>query len=219
MADQTTTVVGGLIADKTIKYTKNDKVMAFLNLEDLVGNVEIVVFPKDYERYGSLLQEEAKIFVKGRVSLEEEKDAKLLCEQIVTFEEAAQRNGQPLFQNRWRSGDRRVQQGAGGAADTRQMPTQSPGTGGESQSTGMPTRPKMPSGLWVQFANSLEYQKRERELLDAIADSAGEDNLVVFLKETKVFKVLPPSLRVSPEEELLAKLAERFGRENVKVVK
>lgn len=98
--DQATAVVGGLIADKTIKYTKNNQVMAFLTLEDLVGSVEIVVFPRDYEKYSQLLNEDAKIFVKGRISVEEDKDAKVICEQIVSFEEAAGRGG-PVFQNRY----------------------------------------------------------------------------------------------------------------------
>ena len=77
-----------MIADRTIKYTRNDKVMAFLSLEDLVGNMEIVVFPRDYERYGSMLVEEARVFIKGRASMEEEKDGKLICERIYSFAEA-----------------------------------------------------------------------------------------------------------------------------------
>jgi len=48
--DNQKVIVGGMITDKTIKYTKNNKVMAFLTLEDLVGTVEIVVFPRDYEK-------------------------------------------------------------------------------------------------------------------------------------------------------------------------
>ena len=79
--------IGGMIAEKKIKYTKNEKVMAFLQVEDLVGSVEVIVFPKDYERYGNSIVEDGKIFVKGRVSLEEDKDAKLICEQITPFEQ------------------------------------------------------------------------------------------------------------------------------------
>lgn len=79
--------IGGLIAAKKIKYTKNDKVMAFLQLEDLVGNVEVIVFPKDYEKNAAKLVEDNKVFISGRVSAEEEKDGKLICESIRTFEE------------------------------------------------------------------------------------------------------------------------------------
>ena len=79
--------VGGLITDKKIKYTKNDKIMAFLTLEDLVGSIEVIVFPGSYEKYSRLLVEDKKVFVTGRVSLEEEKDGKLICRRMVDFDE------------------------------------------------------------------------------------------------------------------------------------
>ncbi len=87
VADGSRVTVGGMIADKTIKYTKDNKVMAFLKLEDLVGSVEVIVFPKSYEKYGDRLKEDEKIFVFGRVSAEEEKDAKLICERVEGFDE------------------------------------------------------------------------------------------------------------------------------------
>ena len=65
-------IIGGMIADKTIKYTKNNKVMAFLSVEDLVGSTEVIVFPKTYSKYGSLLDEDSKLLLSGRVSGEEE---------------------------------------------------------------------------------------------------------------------------------------------------
>ena len=83
--DGATAVIGGMIAEKKIKYTKNEKVMAFLQVEDLVGTIEVIVFPRDYERYGSLLIEDNKVFIKGRISVEEEKDGKLICEKITAF--------------------------------------------------------------------------------------------------------------------------------------
>lgn len=84
--DGETVVVGGMIAEKTIKYTKNDKVMAFLTIEDLVGTVEVVVFPRDYEKNAALLTEDAKVFVRGRASVEEDKDGKVICEKIMAFD-------------------------------------------------------------------------------------------------------------------------------------
>ncbi|MCI9374692.1 MAG: DNA polymerase III subunit alpha [Lachnospiraceae bacterium] len=87
VADGAKVTIGGMITEKKIKYTKNEKVMAFLQVEDLVGSVEVIVFPRDYERYGSTVMEDSKVFVRGRVSVEEDKDAKLVCEQITTFEQ------------------------------------------------------------------------------------------------------------------------------------
>jgi DNA polymerase-3 subunit alpha len=80
-------IVGGMITDKTIKYTKNNKVMAFLTVEDLVGTVEIVVFPRDYEKYQQFMEEEAKVFVQGRVSAEDDKASKLILEKVRPFED------------------------------------------------------------------------------------------------------------------------------------
>ena len=79
--------IGGMITDKKIKYTKNDKVMAFLNVEDLVGTVEVIVFPRDYEKNASRLVEDNKVFIEGRASVEEEKGAKLICEKMFSFDE------------------------------------------------------------------------------------------------------------------------------------
>ena len=81
-------MIGGIITAKTVKYTKNNKAMAFLTVEDLYGSIEVIVFPKDYERYHLLMQEEQKVFIRGRVSAEEEKNGKLISEKIYSFEDA-----------------------------------------------------------------------------------------------------------------------------------
>ncbi len=79
--------VGGIIAGKTIKYTKNNKTMAFLTIEDLAGTVEVVVFPRDYEKYQQYLTEENKVFVRGRVSEEDDAASKLICEAVIPFDQ------------------------------------------------------------------------------------------------------------------------------------
>ena len=80
-------VIGGMITDKTVKFTKNNQAMAFITVEDLVGTVEVIIFPRDYEKYRELLIEDAKIYVYGKVSAEEEKDAKMICEEIHFFDD------------------------------------------------------------------------------------------------------------------------------------
>ena len=79
--------IGGMITDKKIKYTKNNQVMAFLQVEDLVGTIEVVVFPKTYERFSDRIVEDNKVFLRGRVAVEDERDGKLICESIQGFEE------------------------------------------------------------------------------------------------------------------------------------
>lgn len=83
--DNSYAVIGGMITAKTVKYTRTNKAMAFLPVEDLVGSVEVIVFPKDYEKFRDLLTEDAKVFIRGRVTGEEEKDSKLVCEKIWSF--------------------------------------------------------------------------------------------------------------------------------------
>lgn len=80
-------IVGGMITAKTIKYTKTNKVMAFLTLEDLVGTVEIVVFPRDYEKNVQFMNVDEKVFIQGRVAAEDDKASKLICESMYSFDE------------------------------------------------------------------------------------------------------------------------------------
>ena len=87
VTDNMHVVVGGMIAAKTVKYTRNNQAMAFLTVEDLTGSVEIIVFPKDYERYNRFLNDEEKIFVVGHATVEEEQDGKVICERIVPFDD------------------------------------------------------------------------------------------------------------------------------------
>lgn len=155
-------IIGGMITDKKIKYTKNDKIMAFLTVEDLVGSIEIIVFPRDYEKYSSKLMEENKIFIEGRVSVEEDRDGKLICEKITSFDELAQK-------------------------------------------------------VWIKFKNVDEYTSREAVLYDAIHDSEGKDQVVIYIEETRQMKTLPANRNVHASEELITRLEELFGKNNVKV--
>ena len=82
-------IIGGMITGKTIKHTKNGKPMAFITIEDLLGTVEVVVFPKDYENNRNYLNEDSKVFVKGRVSEEDDNASKLICEAIIPFEQTS----------------------------------------------------------------------------------------------------------------------------------
>lgn len=84
--DQVVYVIGGMIAGKTVKLTKNNQNMAFLNIEDLLGNVEVIVFPRDYVKYQSMLEIDNKVYIKGRASISEEV-GKLICEQIIPFDQ------------------------------------------------------------------------------------------------------------------------------------
>lgn len=79
-------IVGGIIAEKTVKVTKTNQMMAFLTIEDIMGTIEVIVFPRDYEKNKKHLVEENKVFIKGRAQVEE-RGGKIICQQIIPFEE------------------------------------------------------------------------------------------------------------------------------------
>jgi DNA polymerase-3 subunit alpha len=86
LRDGENAVLGGMITDKKIRTTKNSQVMAVLTLEDMAGSIEILVFPKNYEKYHSLLQEDAKVLVSGRASIGDDPAGKLICDRVVPFD-------------------------------------------------------------------------------------------------------------------------------------
>ena len=161
--DNQNVIVGGMITDKTIKYTKNNKVMAFLTLEDLVGTVEIVVFPRDYEKCQMFINEEAKLFVQGRVSAEDDKASKLILEKVRSFDD-------------------------------------------------------VPREVWIQFDSRADYAKAETGLVDDLMESKGNSTVVIYLKDVKAMKKLPPSYQVHIEDSWLDKMCEKYGSSNVKIV-
>ena len=161
--DNQKVIVGGMITDKTIKYTKNNKVMAFLTVEDLVGTVEVVVFPRDYEKCQMFLNEDARLFIQGRVSAEDDKASKLILEKVRLFDD-------------------------------------------------------MPRELWLQFESREEYAKAETGLVDDLMESRGNSTVVIYLKDVKAMKKLPPAYQVHIEASWLERMCEKYGSSNVKIV-
>ena len=156
-------IIGGMITEKTIKYTKQNKVMAFLTVEDLVGTVEIVVFPRDYERNARLMNVDEKVFIQGRVAAEDDRASKLICEKISSFDD-------------------------------------------------------VPGELWIQFSSKETFLAQEKELYDVLKDSDGRDSVVIYIRSPKAVKRLGPSANVKINKDLLDRLYDKYGEENVKVV-
>ena len=84
--DMTNVVIGGMITDKTVKTTKTNSLMAFITIEDLYGSVEVIVFPKDFEKYKKYIDLDAKVFVSGRATVEEDRAGKVICSRIIPFD-------------------------------------------------------------------------------------------------------------------------------------
>lgn len=161
--DGTREIVGGMITAKTIKHTKTNQMMAFLSLEDLVGTVEVIVFPRDYEKNREYLEIDKKIFVKGRVSEEEERPSKLICETIIPFEQTKKE-------------------------------------------------------LWVQFSDKEDFLRNEHILYGYLADSEGDDEVVIYCQKERAIKRLPRNRNIRIGQEVLSRLMNYYGEKRVKVV-
>ena len=83
--DNSNVVIGGMITSKKVKTTKTNQLMAFITVEDLVGTVEVLVFPKIYEKNRQAFTEENKVFIRGRVSIGDDPVGKLICEEVISF--------------------------------------------------------------------------------------------------------------------------------------
>lgn len=156
-------IIGGMIVDRTIKATKTNQTMAFLTIEDLFGTAEVVVFPRDYEKNREYLEIDQKVFVKGRVSEEDEKASKLICEKIIPFE-------------------------------------------------------KTKKELWIQFANKKDYLENEQIVYGYLADSEGDDEVVIYCAEERAVKRLPKNKNIQINGQVLSRLMNHYGEKRVKVV-
>ena len=79
--------IGGIIVQKRVITTRNNKTMAFVTLEDVLGTIEVIVFPNIYERGSHYFEEDNIVMIEGRVTLKEEEDAKLICEKVMSVDE------------------------------------------------------------------------------------------------------------------------------------
>lgn len=86
LTDRQQVIIGGVLTNVTTKITRNNDTMAFLTVEDLVGTVEVLLFPKAYERYREKLIPDAKLFLSGRVTIsDDDVSGKLICERLSVF--------------------------------------------------------------------------------------------------------------------------------------
>ncbi len=84
--DGSRATIGGMITGKVVKTTKTGQMMAFVTVEDMVGSVEVLVFPRDYESNRNMLNQDDKVFIQGRVSVGDDPVGKLICEQVIPFD-------------------------------------------------------------------------------------------------------------------------------------
>ena len=163
VADGSYVTVGGMITGKTVKTTRNNKLMAFVTLEDLMGSVEVIVFPKDYEGKRETFAEESKVFIQGRASVGDEPVGKLICERVIPFD-------------------------------------------------------SLPRELWIKYPDMAAYKTGEKELMNLLKDSEGNDTVILYLEKERAKKVLPANWNVNASNDFLTILTEKLGEKNIKLV-
>ena len=161
--DGSRAVIGGMITEKTVKHTKTNQMMAFLTVEDLMGTVEVVVFPRDYEKNRECLEVDSKVFIRGRVAEEDERASKLICEKVIPFEQKKRE-------------------------------------------------------LWLQFPDKASYLDEEQIVNGYLADSEGDDEVVIYCAKERVVKRLPRNRNIRIDAQVLSRLMNHYGESRVKVV-
>lgn len=161
--DGETAIIGGMITAKTVKATRNNSMMAFITVEDLFGNVEVIIFPRDYERYKEHLLEDNKVFIRGKITVEEDKPAKLICAEIIPFD-------------------------------------------------------SLPKDVWIKFPSKEAFLLKEKDLYELLSESDGKDQVIIYCEAEKAKKLLPKSRTIHANLDLIQKLKENYGADNVKII-
>lgn len=155
--------IGGMITNITQKVTRTNQLMAFITIEDMLGVTEVLLFPKTYEKCREYLREENKVFVRGRVNVNETENGKLIADNMIEFD-------------------------------------------------------SIPNEIWLKFPNKEAYFQQEEEMLNELKLWEGRDSIVIYLEEERQKKILPSNRNVNAAPQLVERLEEILGKNNVKVV-
>ena len=79
--------MGGMVVGKTIKMTRNNDMMAFIEIEDLYGTIEVVVFPNVFRKYKNIINEDSILIIKGNLNIKEDENPKLIANEITQLNE------------------------------------------------------------------------------------------------------------------------------------
>ena len=182
-------VMAGIITGKKTLITKNNKMMAFLNIEDLYGAVEIVVFPNIYDRYSSILQEDAIISVTGSINFKEGEMPKLLAENIVDLRELKDAIPEDAAKD---------------------MPEKF-GSGRLSAKAA-----RQPQGLIkIKLPQGVDKDEILEQIRQVMRSHPGECQTIIYLPEGGSFRT-DESLWVVPDRDFQQKITDLVGTENYK---
>lgn len=208
-AEGRTEVVGGLVTHLSKTFTRNNEAMAFVEIEDFFGTIEVVFFPRDYAKAQALLEKENKVFVKGRISYQGDKEIKLIAARVWSFEEESKNPHRRSAisapaESLDRSGESRKNQ-SGHRTET---------AAGRSRQNEEESGKAIPK-LWLAFETEADYQERVREIGELVREYAGQTPVILYIKESGQKKKARTGAELS--DLLLVQLYSLCGMDNVKI--
>ena len=194
--DGETATIGGVIMNLQTKITKSNKMMAFVTLEDLYGSVEVLLFPNVYEEARPYLATDARVFVRGRVSVGDDENAKMVAQAVAPFGQAAALGSeQQVYRRRYEGRGTQVAPAAMAAAEAAQK-----------ENTKV---------LWLRLAGQADWESKQQELLNLFRQYPGPYDLYLYLTAEKQRLKAPAAYRISKSSELYNKLETLLGAGSV----
>lgn len=86
ISDGQKVIVGGLLSEKRVIFTKTNRKMAFITIEDTTGTLECIIFPNQFEKF-ERIDESHVYIIKGHISIKEEESASVLVDDLTSLEE------------------------------------------------------------------------------------------------------------------------------------
>jgi DNA polymerase-3 subunit alpha len=231
--------VGGIAKDVNIKVTRNGDQMAVFMLEDhLSGDINVVAFPKTYEAHSGMIRNDAKLFIRGRYDSTDDRGAKVIAAELVTFETASEpgfkgftrqrtygaykqqtKNSAPVSSAAYAKTERQIAGNTG--TPGAEKPANLINTQAIADKAFGKTSPQAPAssipstGLFIRFDDMKAYDAGLPLLTETLTAFPGSEPCTVFIKETKQLKTL--DAKTSITDDLLQSLYVMFGRSNVAI--
>ena len=188
-------VMAGIITGKKNLITKNGRMMSFVDMEDMFGTVEVVVFPNVYELCSSLIDEDRIIAVSGTINFKEGEMPKLLADSVTDIRTAEPLRGEPQQPVRQKQ----------------------PQTASQPQKASQPEgliKIRLPEGDGIH--NIDDQNRRVLEAVSAVMKKhPGKHQAIIYYPQGGSRRT-SEDLWVTPDDDFAAEIKEIVGKDNYK---
>ncbi len=217
LSDNDLVTMAGLLLTRSTKTTKKQEMMAFLLMEDLLGSYEVIVFPKVFQTYAHLLQENRVLLIRGRVSIREDEPPKLIAESFSELSRnAADRKADPVSnRNDSFSGRTYEKTAASKDADNQardKIEMENTKAGGYAPKAAPPGLQR----LGIRYEGQ-ENDAGYKRLLAAFEYFHGPMQVIMFLSSQKKNIKLTAEYWVDPSNDILKEISKICGSDNMAI--